>query len=85
MDLLWTLLIGLLVGVVAKLLTPGHDVGGVIITMLLGIAGSFIAGYMGRFLGWYSAGEPVGFIASVIGAVLLLLVYRTFTKNRMAH
>lgn len=85
MDLLWTLLIGLLVGVVAKLLTPGHDVGGVIITMLLGIAGSFIAGYLGRFLGWYSLGEPVGFIASVIGAVLLLLVYRTFTKNRMAH
>lgn len=85
MDLLWTLLIGLLVGIVAKLLTPGHDVGGMIVTMLLGIAGSFIAGYLGRFLGWYGEGGPVGFIASVIGAVLLLLVYRTFTKNRMAH
>lgn len=85
MDLLWTLLIGLLVGLVAKLLTPGHDVGGFIITMLLGIAGSVVAGYMGRFLGWYGEGEPVGFIASVIGAMLLLLVYRTFTKNRMAH
>lgn len=85
MDLLWTLLIGLLVGVVAKLLTPGHDVGGFIITMLLGVAGAFVAGYMGRFLGWYGEGEPVGFIASVIGAILLLLVYRSFTKSRMAH
>ncbi|CAN5859887.1 GlsB/YeaQ/YmgE family stress response membrane protein [soil metagenome] len=85
MDLLWTLLIGLLVGVVAKFLMPGTDPGGVIITMILGVAGAFIAGYLGRFLGWYGAGEPVGFIASVLGAVLLLLVYRTFTKSRMAH
>lgn len=85
MELLWTLLIGLLVGVVAKLLTPGHDIGGFIITMLLGVAGAFIAGYLGRFLGWYVEGEPAGFIASVVGAILLLLVYRTFAKSRMAH
>ncbi|MEY4484428.1 MAG: hypothetical protein RL693_1880 [Verrucomicrobiota bacterium] len=85
MDLLWTLLVGLLVGVVAKLLMPGRDPGGFIITMILGVAGAFIAGYSGRFLGWYGSGELVSFIASVIGAMLLLLVYRTFTKSRMAH
>lgn len=86
MDLLWTLLIGLLVGVVAKLfLVHGHDIGGFIVTMLLGIAGAFVAGYLGHFLGWYVEGEPMGFLASVIGASLLLLAYLTFTRSRLAH
>ena len=61
---------------------PGKDPGGCIITMLLGIAGAFVAGYLGRALGWYHAGDPVGFIASVVGAFLLLLVYRLVAGRR---
>ncbi len=71
-----TLIIGLLVGAVAKLLMPGRDPGGCIVTILLGIAGAFVAGYLGQAIGWYQPGQPVGFIASVIGAMLLLLLYR---------
>ncbi|HEV7868644.1 MAG TPA: GlsB/YeaQ/YmgE family stress response membrane protein [Chthoniobacteraceae bacterium] len=82
MDLLWTLLIGLVIGAVAKLLMPGKDPGGCIITMLIGIAGSFIAGYLGRMLGWYREGEPVGFIASVVGAIILLLIYRMIVGRK---
>ena len=77
-----TLIIGLLAGAVAKLLMPGKDPGGCIITMLLGIAGAFVAGYLGRALGWYHAGDPVGFIASVVGAFLLLLIYRLIVGRR---
>ena len=76
MTLLWTLIIGLLVGLVAKLIMPGRDPGGVIITMLLGIAGAFVAAMIGRAAGWYAEGEPAGFLAAVIGAVLLLVIYR---------
>jgi len=75
--MLWMILVGLLVGVVAKLLMPGRDPGGAVITILLGIGGSLVAGFLGRFIGWYGDGEPAGFIASVLGAILLLLVYRT--------
>lgn len=86
MDLLWMLLIGLLVGVIAKFLMPGNDPGGFIITMLLGVAGALIAGFAGRSLGWYNEGEPAGFIASVVGAMILLLVYRMFaSRSRAAH
>ena len=74
--ILWTLIIGAVIGVVAKLLMPGRDPGGCIITILLGIAGSFLAGYLGQAMGWYQAGEPAGFIFSVIGAMVLLLIYR---------
>lgn len=80
--LLWTLIIGLVVGAIAKLLMPGRDPGGCIITMLIGIAGSFIASYLGQALHWYEAGQPAGFIASVIGAMLLLLVYRFIAPKR---
>jgi uncharacterized membrane protein YeaQ/YmgE (transglycosylase-associated protein family) len=76
MSILWTILIGLLVGIVAKLLMPGRDPGGFIITALLGIVGSVAATYGGQALGIYSAGEPAGFIGSVIGAIVLLLIYR---------
>ena len=79
---LWTLLIGLVVGAIAKLLMPGKDPGGCIITILLGIAGAFVAGYLGRALGWYQLGQPAGFIASVIGAMLLLLIYRIIAGKR---
>jgi uncharacterized membrane protein YeaQ/YmgE (transglycosylase-associated protein family) len=80
-GLLGTLVIGLIVGAIAKLLMPGRDPGGCLITILLGIAGAFIAGYLGRVIGWYEPGEPAGFIASVIGAMLLLLIYRLFVRR----
>jgi uncharacterized membrane protein YeaQ/YmgE (transglycosylase-associated protein family) len=86
MDLLWMLLIGLIVGVIAKFLMPGNDPGGFIITMILGVAGALIAGFAGRSLGWYSEGEPAGFIASVVGAMILLLIYRMVAgRGRPAH
>lgn len=77
-----TLVIGLIIGVVAKLLMPGRDPGGCIITMLLGVAGSFIASYLGEKMGWYEQGQPAGFIASVVGAMLLLLLYRLIAPRR---
>lgn len=80
--ILWTLVIGLVVGAIAKLLMPGRDPGGCIITMLIGIAGAFVAGFLGRALGWYEVGQPAGFIASIIGAMLLLLVYRLVIGKR---
>jgi uncharacterized membrane protein YeaQ/YmgE (transglycosylase-associated protein family) len=82
MGFIWTLLIGLVVGAIAKFIMPGKDPGGIIVTMLIGIAGALIAGFLGRALGWYTAGEPAGFIASIVGAILLLVLYRLFTKNR---
>ena len=84
LSLLWTAIIGLLIGAVAKLLMPGKDPGGFIITMLLGLAGSFVAGYLGQLIGWYKEGQPAGFIMSVLGAILLLYLYRLFTKNKTA-
>ena len=80
--ILWTLIIGLVIGAIAKLLMPGKDPGGCIITMLIGIAGAFIAGYLGRAIGWYQPGQPAGFIASIIGAMLLLLIYRLIAGKR---
>ena len=82
MGILWMLIIGLIVGAVAKLIMPGKDPGGIFITILLGIAGAFVAGFLGRALGWYHEGDAAGFIASVIGAILLLTVYRLVTRNR---
>jgi uncharacterized membrane protein YeaQ/YmgE (transglycosylase-associated protein family) len=78
MHILWALIIGLVVGAVAKLLMPGKDPGGFIITSLIGIAGSLIATFLGQALGWYQAGHSAGFIASVIGAIILLAIYRAF-------
>jgi uncharacterized membrane protein YeaQ/YmgE (transglycosylase-associated protein family) len=75
MRILWTLLIGLVIGAVAKLIMPGKDPGGSIVTMLIGVAGSFIATYAGRALGWYQEGQSAGFIMSVLGAILLLGIY----------
>ena len=84
LSLLWTAIIGLVIGAVAKLLMPGKDPGGFIITMLLGVAGSFIASYLGRLVGWYKEGEAAGFIMSVLGAILLLYLYRLFTRKKTA-
>ena len=76
MSFLWMLIVGLVVGAIAKLFMPGRDPGGVIVTMLIGIAGSIIAGFIGRAAGWYTEGQSAGFIASIVGAVLLLAIYR---------
>jgi len=81
MHILWMLIIGLIIGAVAKLIMPGKDPGGVIITMLIGVAGSILAGLLGHAAGWYREGEPAGFLASVIGAILLLGAYRLFTRR----
>lgn len=78
------LLIGLIVGAIAKFLMPGRDPGGFIVTILIGIVGALIAGFLGRTLGWYTEGQPAGFLASVVGAILLLMVYRLLTKGRTA-
>jgi len=75
MGIVWTIVLGFVVGVVAKLIHPGRESMGFIITVLLGIAGSFLAGIIGQTFGWYRAGEGAGFIASVIMAILLLVVY----------
>jgi uncharacterized membrane protein YeaQ/YmgE (transglycosylase-associated protein family) len=82
MHIIWILLIGLIVGALAKLVMPGRDPGGAIITILLGVAGSFIANYIGRAAGWYAPNESAGFIASILGAVILLAGYRLITGRR---
>jgi uncharacterized membrane protein YeaQ/YmgE (transglycosylase-associated protein family) len=84
MHILWTLIIGLVVGAIAKLLMPGKDPGGFIITIILGIAGSFLATYIGRAMGLYRDGSSAGFIASVIGAIILLIIYRMFRGKSAA-
>jgi uncharacterized membrane protein YeaQ/YmgE (transglycosylase-associated protein family) len=83
MEIITMLVIGLLVGIIAKFLMPGNDPGGIIMTILLGIAGSFVAGYIGRAAGWYTMGQPASFVASVIGAILLLLIYRLLFRRRV--
>ena len=84
MGILWMLIIGLIVGAVAKLIMPGKDPGGIIVTIILGIAGAFLAGFLGRALGWYGEGDVAGFIASVIGAILLLIIYRMIAGRSRA-
>jgi uncharacterized membrane protein YeaQ/YmgE (transglycosylase-associated protein family) len=76
-----TFIIGLVVGIIAKFLMPGKDPGGFIITAILGIAGSFLATWLGRALGWYQEGASAGWIASIIGAIILLVLYRFFSKK----
>lgn len=82
MGILMTILIGFIVGVIAKFLMPGRDPGGFIITVLLGIAGAFVAGYLGQAFGLYRAGEPAGFLAAILGAMILLFVYRLAVGRR---
>lgn len=82
MHILWMLIIGLIIGALAKLIMPGRDPGGVIITMALGVAGSLLAGFLGRSLGWYRENEGAGFIASIIGAIILLGLYRLVVSKR---
>jgi len=82
MHLLWALIIGLVIGALAKLVMPGKDGGGILITMLLGVAGAVVANLIGHAAGWYRAEEGAGLVASVVGAVLLLGVYRLATNRR---
>lgn len=81
LHFIWMCIIGLVAGALAKLIMPGKDPGGMFITMLLGIAGSLIAGFLGRALGSYEAGQGAGLIMSVVGAILLLVTYRLFRRN----
>ena len=82
MQILWMLIIGLVIGAIARLMMPGKDPGGIVITVLLGVAGSLIAGFLGRSFGWYGTNESAGFIASIIGAIILLAGYRMVVGRR---
>ena len=81
MSIIGWILFGLIVGVVAKLIMPGRDPGGMILTILLGIVGALIGGFIGRMLGWYGEGDPVGFIMAVIGAIVVLFGYRKISST----
>jgi uncharacterized membrane protein YeaQ/YmgE (transglycosylase-associated protein family) len=83
MSYVWTLIVGLVVGALAKLFMPGKDPGGFIVTILIGIAGAFVAGFLGKAVGWYQPGQTPGLIASILGAMILLFLYRV-VKRRSA-
>jgi uncharacterized membrane protein YeaQ/YmgE (transglycosylase-associated protein family) len=84
LHLIGTIIIGFLAGVVAKLLTPGRDPGGFIVTIILGIIGAFVATYLGQAVGWYRADEGAGFIGAVVGAIIVLAIYH-FIQRRSAR
>jgi uncharacterized membrane protein YeaQ/YmgE (transglycosylase-associated protein family) len=81
MNIVWIIVIGFVIGLIARMLMPGRDPSGFIITILLGIAGSFVATYIGQHFGWYRPGQPAGFIGAILGAVLILFVYRMLTRR----
>lgn len=81
MSVIGWILFGLVVGIVAKLLMPGRDPGGFIVTILLGIAGALLGGYLGRAAGWYGEGDPAGFVVAVLGSIVLLLLYRLLARR----
>jgi uncharacterized membrane protein YeaQ/YmgE (transglycosylase-associated protein family) len=82
MSVIGWILFGLVVGIVGKLLMPGRDPGGFILTILLGIAGALLGGFIGQSLGFYREGEPAGFLMAVLGSIILLLLYRMFVGRR---
>ena len=82
LSLIWAIIIGGIAGAVAKFLMPGRDPGGFIITILLGIAGAVVATWLGQQLGWYRSGEGAGFIGSVVGAIIILIIYRMVARPR---
>ena len=85
MGILWMIVIGFLAGLVARFLKPGDDGMGFIMTTLIGIAGAFVGGFLGRAFGVYEPTEPAGFIAAVIGAIVVLFIVQAFRKNRLTH
>ncbi len=82
MSIIGTIIVGLIVGLIARAIKPGNDSMGWIMTILLGIAGSFLAGYVGQAMGWYMVGEPAGWIASVVGAIVLLALWGLVARRR---
>lgn len=82
MEILWMLIVGLVVGALAKLFMPGRDPGGFVVTMVIGVAGALLAGLIGRSVGWYRIEEGPGVIASILGAMLLLIIYRVAVGRR---
>ncbi len=82
LSILWTILIGFVVGLVARAIKPGNDKLSLLWTMILGVGGSLLAKYVGQGLGWYQEGEPAGFIASVVFAIVLLAIYVAVRKNK---
>ena len=81
LNILYIIIIGFLAGVVAKFIMPGKDPGGFIITTVLGVVGALLATFLGRLIGWYKEGETGGFIAAVVGAIIILFVYRIIKKR----
>jgi uncharacterized membrane protein YeaQ/YmgE (transglycosylase-associated protein family) len=82
-DILIWILFGLVVGAFAKLLMPGNDPGGIVVTILLGVAGSLVGGFFGRMIGLYDRGQAAGFLMSLVGAIILLALYRQFFRKRV--
>lgn len=82
MSILWMIIIGFVIGLLARALMPGRDPAGTIMTIVLGIVGSFVAGFLGQVLGLYAPGEPAGLLASIIGAMLVLFIYRQAVSGR---
>jgi len=82
MGILWWIVFGLIVGIIAKLLTPGRDPGGFIITLLLGIAGALLGGFIGRAMGFYRPNQSAGWLMSIAGAIVLLVLYRLVAPRR---
>jgi uncharacterized membrane protein YeaQ/YmgE (transglycosylase-associated protein family) len=80
MSLIWAILIGFFVGIIAKLLTPGRDPSGFFVTAIIGIVGSLIATFLGRALGWYATGETAGFLGALVGSIIVLLGYRMLKR-----
>jgi uncharacterized membrane protein YeaQ/YmgE (transglycosylase-associated protein family) len=83
MDLIIMIVVGLIVGLIARAVMPGRQNMGIILTTILGIVGALVAGFLGRQLGWYAAGQPAGWIASVVGALIVLFIAGLVTKNRV--
>lgn len=81
MGIIWTIVLGAVIGILAKLIVPGKQNMGIIMTIVLGVAGSFLAGVIGQAIGWYKAGEGAGFIASVIVAIVLVVIYGKFKER----
>ncbi len=85
MSFIIAIIMGLIIGAVAKFIMPGRDPGGIIVTCLIGIVGSLLATFLGQQLGWYGQGEGAGFIGGIVGAVILLIIYRLIMRNRATY